>query len=82
MDHKFELNSTVTVYNKTIFGKPIIEGQAKIVGFTKIEDQYKVRFNYEKQTVKRFVYPGECQSDPTGYIAKAQKEWDLASHGI
>ena len=77
----FARGDVVTIYNQTMSGKPIIEGRATIVRPTGVEFQYRVKFIGAKlgdpgrTGVDRFVFAGECQSDPQGYIAKAQKEW-------
>jgi hypothetical protein len=71
----FHEGDIVTVYNQTLAGKPIIEGQAAIVGPGDVEDQYRVRFRdkrtgkLERQAYLRFVYPGGSQDDPRGYLA-------------
>ena len=78
---KFKKGDVVAVYNQTFSGKPIIEGRATIVRPTGVEFQYRVKFIGAKlgdpgrTGVDRFVFGGDCQADPEGYIAKAQKEW-------
>lgn len=77
----FKKGDVVTVYNQTFSGKPIIEGDAVIVGPTGVEFQYRVKFIGAKlgdpgrSGVDRFVFGGECQSDPAGYLTKAHAEW-------
>lgn len=73
----FASGSTVTVFNQKLSGEPIIEGRAKIVKSTELTDQYRVKFidGNDRGTYSRFVYGGECQRDPPGYLAKAQADW-------
>ena len=81
MTHHFTKGDTVTVYNSVLGGKPIIEGKAEIAAPTEVGFQYKVRFQHEPNTTYvRFVYPGECQDDPEGYIAKAVAEWEQSQN--
>jgi len=71
---------TVVVYNQKMSGEPIIEGRAVVVKPAGVADQYKVRFPPDRGSKSgtvftRFVYPGECQTDPDAYLAKAKAEW-------
>lgn len=70
----FKKGDVVCVYSQKMSGEPILEGRAKVIKSSGVRDQYIVRFeNGERAT--RFVYGGECQTDPSGHIKKAQDEW-------
>ena len=78
---EFKKGDTVVVYNQTLSGRPIIEGRAIVMRPTGIDNQYRVKFIGAKlgdpgrNGIDRFVYSGECQSEPDAYLAKAQAEW-------
>lgn len=73
----FKTGEIVTIYNQKFSGEPICEGRATIIKPSGVPDQYRVRFNdgMEHGTYLRFVYSGECQTDPEGYIAAAKLAW-------
>lgn len=78
----FKKGDLVTIYNKGWQNEPIIEGKARIVGKSPNgSDLYKVRFEggLGERVLERWVFGGECQSDPDSYIAKAQAEWRAAN---
>lgn len=71
----FQPGDLVHVYNSKMNGEPLYEGQAKVLSATGVPDQYKVRFLMAGEKYLRFVYAGECQSDPKAFLAKLQAEW-------
>jgi len=71
----FHEGEWVHVYNQKFSGEPIYEGRACIVGPGDVGDQYRVRFDGERQTVLRFVWPGEPQEDELAWIKKLHAEW-------
>lgn len=78
-DAAFHEGDVVTVYNQRYDGRPIIEGRAVITGPGEAHDQYRVRFRGGadgRTTYLRFVFPGECQTDPAGYLSAAQADFD------
>jgi hypothetical protein len=70
--HNFDLGEIVTVFNRTLGGKFVIEGRASIVKIEKPEDMYRVRFlDDQKQGHKhiwlRYVDPNG-QENPEAYL--------------
>jgi hypothetical protein len=70
--HDFDLGDIVTVFNRTLGGKFVIEGLAAIVKIRKPEDMYQVRFlddqeQGHKHTWIRYVDPNG-QEDPETYL--------------
>lgn len=78
----FHEGDVVTIHAKTGDGRPYIAGTAVIVGCGYAEDEYRVQFqnrrgkNRDKVSIQS-VHPGESQSDPAGYLAKAEAKWQI-----
>lgn len=73
--HAFEPGDTVFVYNtKAATSEPIMEGKGEILACSETEDHYTIRFS-DGTVVERFVYPGECQTDPDAYLKNAVQAW-------
>lgn len=81
-DHPFAKGAVVVVFNQTMSGEPIIESKRAIV--VKALDGghlYRVRFpgaglgDPGRTGVDRFVWPGEPQTAPEAYLAKALADW-------
>ena len=80
--HNFDLGDIVTVFNRTLGGKFIIEGRAQIVKVRESEDQYEVRFVDEDGRRSafgtrhlRYVDPNG-QEDPEKYL-KTLNDWSV-----
>src|SRR5208282_3709645 len=70
--HNFELGDIVTVFNRTLGGKFIIEGKARIRYIRPGEDMYTVKFLEDtgpRSNVLRYVDPNG-QDDPEAYVKK------------
>jgi hypothetical protein len=70
--HFFDLGDIVTVFNRTLGGKFVIEGRAAIAKIEKSEDMYRVRFlDDQEQGLKhiwlRYVDPNG-QEDPQAFL--------------
>ncbi len=69
--HNFNLGDQVTVFNRTLGGKFIIEGLAIIREILPTEDMYKVHFDFrgkfEGKTCNRYVDPSG-QNDPAAWL--------------
>jgi hypothetical protein len=72
--YNFKPGDRVMVYTQNTTGMPIMEGLAIIECRTPIPHKYRVNYS-TRCTVDRFVFGGECQTDPIGYLAKAQAGW-------
>lgn len=76
----FREGDVVTVFNEDLFGKPIREGVARIIGGGKQPDEYRVKFignkDDSRQTYFRTVYPGDSQETPDLYLALRMADWE------
>jgi hypothetical protein len=72
--HNFKVGDRITVFNRTLGGKFIIEGNAEI---TKVhserEDYYQVRFLRELSQYHRYVDPNG-QENPLAYLEMLNQE--------
>lgn len=70
--HAFDRGDIVTVFNRTMSGRSMIEGRARVVKRLDEPHHYAVQFRvgavFDRQTFERFVFPGDCQSDPEAYL--------------
>jgi len=66
--HTFKRNDSVTVFGRTIGGRFVIEGEAKIIRPIKDVDEYYV-VAFADGRYQRFVDPAG-QSDPAAYLAR------------
>ena len=77
----FDVGERVHVFINRMDGRPTFEGTALIRKRDVVSDRYLVAFESDvakgsKETFWRFVSPGEPQSDPYGWLAKAQRDYD------
>lgn len=69
-----KLNDRVYIYNSKFDGTPTLEGQAIVVGRGMVPDQFMVLFDNDRTKYARFVYEGECQTDPQAFLNKLLAE--------
>ena len=79
----FEIGARVHVFINRMDGRPTFEGTAVIRKRDVVSDRYLVAFESDiakgkKDVYWRFVSPGECQSNPHEWLAKAQAQFDAA----